>query len=179
MWLYYSPQFHYHFLIIFLLFLTNYGCYQLKRSPMLYELTYYSVAGNNIKRDEVLRILEISRENNREHKITGCLVYHNDQFAQILEGDKQSVNDLYKKIEKDTRHTCVTLITMGEISQRAFNSWTMAFCDLKNTDELGDKKNYFEQNILKFSQVAKKPTFANDAFWSSVKSLVSNSKTSR
>jgi hypothetical protein len=144
---------------------------------MLYELTYYSVANNNIQRDEVLQILEMSRKNNRKHKVTGCLVYHNDQFAQILEGDKQSVNDLYKKIEKDTRHTCVTLITMGEISQRTFNSWTMAFCDLKNTDELVDNKNYFEQNILNFSEVAQKPTLASGAFWSSVKSLISNSKT--
>ena len=145
---------------------------------MFYELTYYSVADNNIKRDEVLRILEISRKNNKEHKITGCLVYHNDQFAQILEGSKQAVHDLYKKIEKDTRHTSVTLITVGEKSERTFNSWTMAFFDLENTDELGDKKNYFEQNILKFADVAQKPTFASDAFWSSVKSLVSNSKTS-
>ena len=67
----------------------------------MYTLTYESVATNKIKGAEMEELLEKARENNQREDITGCLIYYQGGFVQLLEGNKKKIEALYKKIKMD------------------------------------------------------------------------------
>lgn len=72
-------------------------------------------------------ILKVSRRNNAARGITGMLCYDPTFFMQCLEGPKDVVNELYGGIARDNRHTRVTLLEYGDIKERTFSEWSMAF----------------------------------------------------
>ena len=93
---------------------------------MLYTICYKSFA-NQITDEQVLEIVQWSRTYNAKHKITGILLYIGDSFMQVLEGEKEPVLDLYKKIANDPRHSGVKKLVEGPIIERAFPNWSMGY----------------------------------------------------
>ncbi|HAE31032.1 MAG TPA: blue light sensor protein, partial [Flavobacteriales bacterium] len=91
-----------------------------------FQLTYYSAAVEDLDADEVISILQKSRVNNAANDITGCLLYHNSEFLQILEGKEESVRNLFKKIQQDKRHEAVLQLAENTTSKRLFGQWSMA-----------------------------------------------------
>lgn len=100
----------------------------------LITLTYVSVASRKMTHQDILDILEVSRENNSAHNITGMLLYRDNYFIQALEGDESDVMPLYRKIEQDDRHRHVLLVSTEQISERSFADWSMGFHRLDNED---------------------------------------------
>ena len=101
---------------------------------MLYELIYRSTAKSTLKDQDLKDILETAREFNQANHITGCLLYHKGQFLQMLEGDFQTLLNLYERIKHDKRHHDFLLLHMKEISERIYTDWTMAFKSLEHSD---------------------------------------------
>ena len=60
------------------------------------------------------------------------LIYHQREIMQILEGEKSLVQALFQTIVEDVRHTRVGVFYEGDIQERAFKDWSMAF---KSLDE--------------------------------------------
>ena len=103
----------------------------------MHELFYCSFAVRDMSEADILDILEVARSFNAENKITGILIYwiETRQFMQILEGDKESIFSLLEKIKKDKRHTGVNLIYDGNIPDRTFAGWSMAFQNFESIDK--------------------------------------------
>ncbi len=80
----------------------------------MFELVYCSVAKSNLTSQDIQDILETSKKFNSDNQITGCLLYHDHEFLQVLEGDQQVVQDLFISIKKDLRHFNVILLAEGE-----------------------------------------------------------------
>lgn len=78
-------------------------------------------------------IVRTSRLNNLKDHITGMLIFDGEKFFQFIEGDQAAINSLVKKIKSDNRHIDFIEITFGELDQRVFNDWNMAYT---NTDDL-------------------------------------------
>ncbi|MCA9483732.1 MAG: BLUF domain-containing protein [Nitrospina sp.] len=95
----------------------------------MHELFYCSYAAPGINKDDILEILEASRKNNEQLGITGILLYweKTNEFLQVLEGDREALFELYEKIVQDSRHSLVRLVYHGEIQERGFKNWSMAF----------------------------------------------------
>jgi hypothetical protein len=101
----------------------------------MYSLIYISVATKVMQQETLSEILEQSRASNKERNLTGCLAYieggtNNEQhcrFIQVLEGPEFEVLSVFKNIQKDTRHTEVTLIKQGPMKNRNFSDWQMGF----------------------------------------------------
>ncbi len=108
---------------------------------MLYELLYTSVAKRSMSSLELIELLEQSREKNLRLNITGLLVYHNREFMQIIEGEKETVLELYDTIANDERHTSVKTFWERSISERGFSKWAMGFINPENL-ELSTLKGY-------------------------------------
>ena len=140
----------------------------------MFELAYCSIANSNTNKNDILAILKTAREFNAKHNITGCLVYHNNQFAQILEGDKKLVLDLYSNIEQDNRHYNINLLYTGEKDKKTFNSWSMAFQDIGDEHIKIMNHTIFEKNILLLSDFSDRPTGAIKLFWQRVKQIILN-----
>ncbi|MDD7915962.1 BLUF domain-containing protein [Polaribacter ponticola] len=116
------------------------------------ELVYYSISNNEINTNVINNILNTSRNYNKKNNITGCLLYHDKIFLQILEGEKDEVLKLYEKIKKDTRHQNVTLVIKENIVERLYSDWNMAYKEL-NDSHL--KVKQFIKNIRFFLTIMK------------------------
>jgi len=96
---------------------------------MLVELLYCSISvAPQLTNVDIGQLLASARRRNLAEGVTGMLIYHQGEFVQILEGRKQSVENLYKKfIDTDSRHTRINKEQENPISHRRFNEWSMGF----------------------------------------------------
>ena len=83
--------------------------------------------GHETIRAELQSILASCRANNARMQVTGALLYNFGSFAQVLEGPLQSVESVFEKIQRDERHSEVTVVQSGMVEQRQFPDWSMAF----------------------------------------------------
>jgi hypothetical protein len=71
-------------------------------------------------------ILTGARVKNAALGITGALMLYDDWFAQVLEGPKTAVEDLFARIKADPRHDSVRLHEADSVPKRLFDKWAMA-----------------------------------------------------
>lgn len=139
-----------------------------------FQLTYYSTAIEDLDADEVVSILQKSRVNNAANDITGCLLYHNSEFLQILEGKEESVRILFQKIQQDPRHEAVLQLAENTTSKRLFGQWSMAFHDINSPEEIAkfDNRELFISNFKGFSELVDQQGPSFDIFWGMAKHLI-------
>jgi hypothetical protein len=133
------------------------------------QLVYYSISNIELTPEAMSDILVPARKYNSKNNITGCLLFHNKIFLQLLEGDKEVVQNLYQSIKKDTRHSNITLLVEEEMKEKMFPGWSMAFHDLNNNPS---NINQFIKNIDFFADNTDKQTEAIDLFWRMAKQIV-------
>ena len=79
-------------------------------------------------------ILLQAQSHNMTQGITGVLCQGQGFFLQVLEGERNSVNALYRRICADTRHQDVTLLHYEDMQERQFGQWSMALIHLSVDD---------------------------------------------
>ena len=96
---------------------------------MLEELLYCSVSvPSQLTNADLDHILATARRRNVAEEITGMLLYYRGEFVQILEGEKESIENVYEKfIGPDLRHTALNKVLQNTISHRSFSQWHMGF----------------------------------------------------
>jgi len=86
----------------------------------LFQLTYYSAAKPGLATVDIDQILATSRKHNGANDITGCLLFHNSEFLQILEGEENTIRELFVKIQNDSRHESVLQLAENNTERRLF-----------------------------------------------------------
>jgi hypothetical protein len=86
-----------------------------------------STASKLFSDEELKEILSASQVNNARNHITGMLLYSEDTFLQVLEGEREMLDKTYERILDDTRHKGVIELDRGEITERNFPGWSMGF----------------------------------------------------
>ena len=76
---------------------------------------------------EIAGILATSRINNARAGITGALIVNSGFFAQVLEGPREAVEQVFEAIQQDRRHSDVQVLLATPITVRAFPNWAMAY----------------------------------------------------
>jgi len=94
---------------------------------MLLKLIYASQATRMMSEEDLVDLLVSARKFNTENDLTGLLMYANQSFLQVLEGDPVIVDKLYEKIEKDPRHKTLRLLSRAPVTSRKFGNWSMGF----------------------------------------------------
>jgi hypothetical protein len=106
----------------------------------LYKLVYCS--RNRLKgcpveiNAELHGILASARKNNAALGVTGALLYSAGNFAQVLEGPLPSIERLFEVIQRDPRHSEVTVVHSGPTAGRDFPDWSMAFAGSNEPAEM-------------------------------------------
>lgn len=101
----------------------------------IYQLVYLSFANFDISnKDVVSDILKSSTRNNSRLNVTGILFYKDGTFIQLIEGAKEVIENLYKKISLDHRHEHLQIFWEGNSSQRSFPKWSMSLKDINELD---------------------------------------------
>jgi hypothetical protein len=83
---------------------------------------------------DVQKLLDHARRKNTSLGITGMLLLIEDSFFQVLEGEADAVDSVYRVIAKDPRHDRVTQIIREPIAQRSFAEWSMGFAAVQRED---------------------------------------------
>ena len=96
-------------------------------------IVYASSAVRLFNRQELVDLLDYSRDKNVEKEITGMLLYRGGNFIQVIEGEDEDVLQLYENIKADPRHKDVTLLSQDPITTRQFPDWSMGF---RNIDQM-------------------------------------------
>ena len=100
-------------------------------SDPIYRLVYYSrnaILGDADKLStEISSILAKSQANNERVGVTGALMFNSGCFAQVLEGSRLAVEEVFERIQQDDRHGEVSLLAFEPSPSRAFENWSMGF----------------------------------------------------
>lgn len=132
---------------------------------MLYQMIYVSTTIKPLSTEELEAILEVSRKNNPELGITGLLIIKGRTFMQALEGEKEVVKKLYRRIEEDSRHTGVVMVSEREITERDFPTWSMGYKNLDNLPPVESKKmKDFTSSSLTEEEINKNPSLVKMMF---------------
>jgi blue light- and temperature-responsive anti-repressor len=104
----------------------------------LYRLVYCSRNQIRGKQEEIIaeiqNILAVSRKSNPPAGLTGALLFNEGLFAQVLEGPVESVDGTFERIQRDPRHSDVTVLQYGPTDHRDFPAWSMAFAASSNKE---------------------------------------------
>ena len=79
----------------------------------------------NLSYPDLKQIWISSEKNNSVIGLTGMLCFGNGFFLQVLEGDRDAVNQTYHRIVKDERHYHPEIIEFCRIDRRNFGIWSM------------------------------------------------------
>lgn len=93
----------------------------------LVRLLYYSRASREMSLADLKDILGTARENNDSIDVSGMLCYDKRYFLQALEGERETVNELYLDISDDVRHDEVIIISYKEVPELVFPQWKMGY----------------------------------------------------
>ena len=138
----------------------------------MFALVYRSRAIPGFGRSQIQEMLEKARPYNSEQGITGCLLYHQGEFLQYLEGNQIRVLQLFDKIKNDPRHSDIELISHGERPNRWFKDWEMAFEDFYgDNDQITYMRLVVENHLGELEDSISDP--AVNSFWEHVSRMLS------
>jgi len=101
------------------------------------QLVYISQAVRKMSADELIAIHKTAKSNNELIDVTGSLFYNGGWFLQVLEGPIETINKLFHKIEKDSRHKNSRILYNEPAKFRTFTRWSMNMTNLE--DRQADK----------------------------------------
>lgn len=117
---------------------------------MIHHLLYISEASQALSDVELGIILEHSRTNNLSKDLTGILIKNGNFFIQLLEGKKEVVENLYRIIVKDSRHTKVKTLIVFDSSERLFPQWSMGLVNEKaHVQTMSELIPLIHQDVMK------------------------------
>jgi hypothetical protein len=111
--------------------------------PLMIHIIYASVATEGFTSAQLTELLQKARVENERLQLTGMLLYSDGNFFQVLEGEPDSVDGMYKKLHLDKRHHQLTMVVREPIAKRYFADWSMGFSsvtpeELSEVDGLND-----------------------------------------
>ena len=138
----------------------------------MFSLVYRSTAIENFNDPEIRKMLENAKIYNEKKDITGCLLYHNQTFIQLLEGEENEVRALYSKITKDLRHRDICVLHIEENLNPLFSKFSMVYNNLDDiSDQVRHKRMLFEQ-IFHNSDIIGSPGSSKLILWAQVNKLL-------
>ena len=95
----------------------------------LYQIMYISSATGDVSFTQCATIAQTAAQKNSSEDVTGLLLYNGKRFLQVLEGPRDSVERIYERIGRDSRHHALVMLRQQEIDDREFGTWGMAYDD--------------------------------------------------
>lgn len=115
---------------------------------MRHSISYVSTAKADLSVEHVENLLENTATKNNARDISGILLCSEGNFFQLLEGEKEMVDDLFSRIKEDPRHNNLIKFVDKPAHQSTNEGY---FCDLITQDTKFDRSNL--ENYLRYIQV--------------------------
>ncbi|WP_199200460.1 BLUF domain-containing protein [Alkalicaulis satelles] len=95
----------------------------------VFRLAYASRSLSGMGAPFVTELADYAASSNRRNRVSGVLFAQDDIFLQWLEGPRDTVCALMKRIEADPRHHEVSVLGSGWMAQRRYARWPMQLSD--------------------------------------------------
>lgn len=93
---------------------------------LLYNVFHTAPAVRAFSGEELCIIAKQLAIRNSEFNVTGILHYSDREFFQILEGEKEAIDELLKLVDNDIRHENFHTVWYGKLTQRAYSNWGLS-----------------------------------------------------
>ncbi|MFD0933394.1 BLUF domain-containing protein [Psychroflexus salinarum] len=107
-------------------------------------VSYMSSQSRIMSKKSIEDFLFEVRDKNKQLAITGILLLIQGKFVQYIEGPAEEIDKVYKSISKDKRHTEMILLDSGNLDDRQFKNWSMAY---KEVNDKQIKEIVGEENL--------------------------------
>ena len=138
----------------------------------MFYLIYFSTANHDFGEAQISDMLEGSRSYNRENEITGCLLHYQEKFLHYLEGERFEVLQLFDKIKEDGRHSRVALLSHGDIPEREFGPYAMAYENFRRNGHKTEFLGLLISSFIEAPERALDPDPTSKRFWTTTKKLL-------
>jgi len=91
------------------------------------QTAYVSHAAETMTQEALLSLLQQCLANNEASGVTGMLLYGNETFLQVLEGEEAVLDGVVDKISKDPRHSKIRFLYRKPLERRQYADWSMGF----------------------------------------------------
>jgi hypothetical protein len=100
-----------------------------QKATRLEHLIYASAATAAFGAQQLTELLEKARTSNEQTGLTGMLLHSDSDgsFFQVVEGEAETIDELWRKLSLDARHEQLTVIIREPILHRSFAQWSMGF----------------------------------------------------
>jgi hypothetical protein len=119
-------------------------------------------------RADIAQLLRGAQMRNMNLDITGLLLQVDNRFIQYLEGPREAVTGLLRRIQQDPRHHHFEQLFEGPVAVRLFQDWSMAFSDFGASEFVGNGRGALLQQVLEQPLPADRPVPADHVlhrFW--------------
>ncbi|TFW27991.1 EAL domain-containing protein, partial [Duganella callida] len=120
----------------------------------LYFLLYVSEATAPLSPAQLGQLLQRTRSNNAEAGITGCLLYEDGHFMQMLEGERGAVLSTFERIRGNHLHKRLRVVMEGPARRRVFTHWSMLLPDDTDARRHGPDFAGWQPRRLSFAALA-------------------------
>jgi hypothetical protein len=93
---------------------------------MLHRLLYISTATRPMSEADLKGLVAAAEKRNAALGVTGLLIFTGVHFMQLLEGEREAVENLFASICSDPRHAQIARLVAEPTSCRACPEWAMA-----------------------------------------------------
>lgn len=96
---------------------------------MLHRVIYVSesVGATGISTQSIAEILGSCDRNNRRDHLTGCVLFHEGHIVQAIEGARNDIDRLMRRLLADSRHSGLRIIVDMPIAERQLHE-PMCLC---------------------------------------------------
>lgn len=94
---------------------------------LLRSIVYVSCATRTLDQIALNELLANAQYRNARDEITGCLLYCDGNFIQLIEGPNEPLLRLYTSICADARHSSIYQIVNEPVASREFSGWAMGY----------------------------------------------------
>jgi EAL domain-containing protein (putative c-di-GMP-specific phosphodiesterase class I) len=119
----------------------------------LFFLLYLSQESVEMDGQALAKIVTVSQENNTIAGITGCLLYQDGYFLQLLEGGREKVLELMERVRSDSHHKNLRIVAQGYEQRRVFMDWSMGFRNMSSIEGEPDFSEW-RKRVISFPELA-------------------------
>lgn len=93
----------------------------------LTRILYTSAAAPTLNEESLKRLIKSVRGTNAALCVTSMLVRCGSYFLQVLEGNPDTVEELFSRITRDQRHSGIMVLAKEQAEQQLFGHWPLGF----------------------------------------------------
>lgn len=106
---------------------------------MVHQIVYISSSRTADTGPVAESILAKARIKNAALGLSGVLLFSEGAFFQVLEGERDVVEAMFRRIALDDSHSQLITMHKADIAERAFADWSMGGFHLASDDPLADR----------------------------------------